>query len=222
MLVVAFTRSRGPLAVFFLATAIAELTPAFPGSALWWRAWWAPLAIVRLMLAGWVTISLYRRPGAEGRYLALWAGAIGAGCVMALRWWVPENTFQAVSIARQYACLALCGGSGAVLVAQGECQHTPKSAKGLETRFWALWLLLTFAGSIATKGGLLWLFFPWKGSGTTWQVYGDLVLLAEMLVLCCWLNRRHELDDCEAAQESQQSTAGRPTFEPPERQGAPR
>lgn len=115
------------LAPFALLGAIEHLYPAFVEQARWWRAWWAPLAGIRVALAAAVSADLAdylirtRVDRKEALLVGGWAISSAIALTMIAWAWMPQNEFQAFALALQYTLWLL----------------TVVSAMGA---FWWLWL----------------------------------------------------------------------------------
>lgn len=176
------------LALFLYWTGVSDVIPAMVENPYWWRLVWLPLAAIRLILAVAVSLELIFtvRLKAERRWLFAFAGCI-AGMIEFAGWkFAPSNTFQALAILRQYALLGIAGASWSAWWYLRKIRQTDAASGWSFGSTWIAWSVVSFLGSVNTRGGLLWAVFEWKGGRTIWIAWSLGTMILNFTLIAIW------------------------------------
>lgn len=191
------------------ASAAAHFAPAFIWSAAWRQAVQTPALFAILTLSALVSIDLFaflriRVYRAERRLL--FAAAVASGLIPVVAGWIwrPEDWYQSAMLIRQYVVILLTVATAVawLWVAQLQPVEEMPAVVWIHAPLWLCWLLAGICEAISTKGGLLWLFVPWKGNLTAWRVANDGAIAARIVLMVLWCVNLRRLPYAVRASES--------------------
>lgn len=170
-----------------VAGGIFNVAPAIPTDEIWKH--WVQVPSYGVLLAFTIaaTIEAYaflrRRTFPRERWLILaFSAVLGAAVVLAGWRWQPDNWYQAVMLARQYALLALCIGHCVawfwVTIGRPVRMEDQTETHGT---LWCVWLLCAALTASTTTGGL-WRIAAPMTTGAEWRQIGCVLMVAQALI----------------------------------------
>ncbi len=177
------------LGILMFFSAAYNIAPSYAEEPLWKHYIQTPCLLLFLGLTVAVTLDqfafLRRRTFPRERGM-LFSSACAIGCVpISAGWiWHPDNSYQALMLARQYILIGLAAGYASawvwVTAAKPVSMEQPVRRQG---GIWVAWLAVASLLASTTQGGLWWQVFRRDGGESAWRI-GSEVLMGVQIGLC--------------------------------------